>query len=42
MSQTPQAVTDNTQADPNELNWQDVNNLGIEPAPAGLTEDDHI
>lgn len=26
-------------ADPNEITWQDVKEMGLDPAPAGLTED---
>ena len=26
-------------ADPNELTWQDVKEMGLDPAPAGLTEE---
>lgn len=28
------------QADPHEISWQDAKELGLDPAPAGLTEDD--
>lgn len=27
------------QADRHEIGWQDVKELGLDPAPAGLTED---
>lgn len=26
-------------ADPDEITWQDVKEMGLDPAPAGLTED---
>ncbi len=25
--------------DPNELTWQDVKEMGLDPAPAGMTEE---
>lgn len=28
-----------SQADPHEIGWQDVTELGLDPAPAGMTED---
>lgn len=31
--------TSAAQVDPHELTWQDVKDLGLEPAPAGLVED---
>lgn len=30
----------NPAADPNVLDWHEIKNLGIDPAPAGLTEDE--
>lgn len=27
------------QTDPHEIGWQEVKDLGLDPAPAGLTED---
>lgn len=34
-----QAQTASDQADPHEIGWQEVKDLGLDPAPAGLTED---
>jgi hypothetical protein len=28
------------QPDPHEIGWQEVRDLGLDPAPAGLTEED--
>lgn len=28
------------QVDPNEIGWNEAKELGLDPAPAGLTEDD--
>lgn len=40
MEQNAAANAGNNPADPNVLDWHEIKNLGIDPAPAGLTEDE--
>lgn len=33
---------DQTAQDPNVLDWREIKNFGIDPAPAGLSEDEEV